>query len=98
MFDERFTVTGDHPDFEALLDMCEPPDWHRDALCREHPEVSWFPSKPGPRAGAKAKAICGRCLARERCVAEALDDPGLVGIWGGTDERDRAKIREKRAA
>jgi len=97
VFDERFTVTGDHPDFEALLDLCEPPVWHRDALCRDHPEVTFFPTKPGPRAGAKAKAICGRCLARERCLAEALD-ADLVGIWGGTDERERAKIRAGKAA
>ena len=100
MFDERLTVTGDRPDYEELLDLCEPPAWHADAACREHPGVSWFPGGRSPKAGAEAKAICGRCLAREDCLAWALEQgPELDGIWAGTTQRERNRLgREKRAA
>jgi hypothetical protein len=32
---------------------------------------------------ARAKAICGKCSLRERCLTEALDRAEPWGVWGG---------------
>lgn len=86
-----YTVTGDQPNFDELLDLLSPPSWHRDAACKEAPEsVTWFPKG----TGAAAKAICGACLCREACLAWALDQgPDLEGIWAGTTAKERRAIR-----
>jgi hypothetical protein len=49
------------------------PAWMKDALCREHPEISFFP-EPGEDLRA-AKAVCARCL-----VAWSAQTPGSVGM------------------
>ena len=94
---ERLTIT-DQPDYSELLDLIDPPAWHRDASCKEAPlTVSWFPTKGD--TGAAAKAVCRRCLCREECLAYALADPDLDGTWGGTTAKERRAIRAgKRAA
>ena len=72
------------------------PAWHADALCREHPEVSWFVERGEPLA--PAKDICSRCLVLAECTSWALDqDQSLVGIWGGTTAPQRKRMREARA-
>jgi hypothetical protein len=73
-------------DFASRLN---PPAWAGDALCREHPEIVWVAQTPSKRA----KAVCQDCLVREECLAYALDDPLLVGIWGGTDAHERRVLR-----
>jgi hypothetical protein len=45
---------------DRFLDLIEPPAWHADAACAEHPELPWFP-KVGQPTGP-AKAVCARCL------------------------------------
>jgi WhiB family redox-sensing transcriptional regulator len=62
------------------------PAWMADAACREHPEVNFFPGRG--RAAESAKAVCRACLVREECLAYALEHH-LVGVWGGTTERER---------
>lgn len=73
------------------------PAWHRDALCQEHPEVSFFPAQhedPGP-----AKALCAQCLVMPECNRWALEqDASLAGIWAGTGSVQRRRMRAARAA
>jgi Transcription factor WhiB len=70
----RWQLTVD--DLAALL---EPPSWHRDALCREFPELSWFPGRADDVR--PAKAVCGRCLVAPECRSWALQQgPDLQGI------------------
>ncbi|MBU6315705.1 MAG: WhiB family transcriptional regulator [Acidobacteria bacterium] len=80
------------PDLEVLLGR---PDWHRDAACLEHPELSWFPAR-GDNAGLVAAiAVCRRCLVRAECLQFALETPDTVGVWGGTTARQRAALRRE---
>jgi WhiB family redox-sensing transcriptional regulator len=73
------------------------PAWHADALCREHPEVDFFPTKGGQ--SERAKGICARCLVSAQCLEWALDEPAwLPGVWGGTTAADRRKLRRKVAS
>jgi WhiB family redox-sensing transcriptional regulator len=69
----------------------ERPAWHKDALCREYPMLSWFPE---PGGGSNAiKAICGRCSVRAECAEAGKDEP--YGWWGGVSERHRRRaVRE----
>lgn len=71
-----------------------PDDWREQAECRDDPTPDrWF-VPPGDRYGiAAAKAICRRCPVAPECLAEAMADPSIVGVWGGTGEGERAKLR-----
>lgn len=85
----------DPPDFADLLNR---PAWMKDALCREHPEVVWFPGR-GEDA-RPAKALCARCLVQPECLdyAESITVPmPPSGIWGGTSERERRQVRSTAA-
>lgn len=43
----------------------------------------------------RAKAICRTCTVRDECLRFALDTSQEYGIWGGTDEKDRQRIRRR---
>jgi WhiB family redox-sensing transcriptional regulator len=58
------------------------------------PEI-FFPD-PSDRAGiARAKEICNTCNFIEECLASAVWEPKLEGIWGGTTPRQRETIRTR---
>ena len=88
-------VTRHGEGLSHLLDLLEQsrPPWMADALCREYPDVSWFPEK-GERS-APAKAICARCLAQDACRVYGLTNeaPTGNGIWGGLGPDDRRVMR-----
>lgn len=73
------------------------PAWMRDAACREHPEVDFFPQRGDIRSVRRAKEVCARCLVREECLAWGLrwDQSGNpLGIWGGLSGRQRRQLRD----
>lgn len=75
----------------ALVELLQRPDWHRDAACREYPDLSWFPER-GQQVD-ELKAICDGCLVRRECLDAALDFGSLcLGIWGGTSARQRRPL------
>lgn len=80
------------------VEILRPEPWMRDASCREHPEVDWFPSRG--ESHAAAVAVCAECLVRVECDAyAAAASPSLAGIWGGKAQRTRlAEARRKRRA
>jgi WhiB family redox-sensing transcriptional regulator len=41
----------------------------------------------------EAKIICSSCPYTEDCLDYALKNPELQGIWGGSTEKQRSKIR-----
>jgi WhiB family redox-sensing transcriptional regulator len=84
-------------DVPDVLEVLPPrPAWMADALCREpQPGVSFFPARGEPLE--PARAVCARCLVRQECLAYALADADLVGVWGGTSERERRRMRQAAA-
>ncbi len=40
-----------------------------------------------------AKVICGACQVQDRCLRFALETDQEDGIWGGTTEAERRKLR-----
>ena len=54
-----------------------------------------------PERGAStkdAKSICRACVVCEDCLEYALVNGEKFGIWGGTSERERRRLRRARAA
>jgi WhiB family redox-sensing transcriptional regulator len=78
----------------SLLDMLARtrPEWQKDALCREYPDVDFFATG---RAGVdEARRVCSKCLVLVECRSWALEqDARLDGVWGGTTLEDRRKMR-----
>jgi WhiB family transcriptional regulator, redox-sensing transcriptional regulator len=45
-----------------------------------------------------AKAVCQSCDAKEPCLAFALATNQESGVWGGTSEEERRRLRRSLAA
>ncbi|MGE0881516.1 MAG: WhiB family transcriptional regulator [Acidimicrobiia bacterium] len=80
----------------------ERPKWFAQAACRKHPGVEFVPrGQPSPKTTYREqREICAGCPVKALCLDEALAlGPECVGIWGGTDGRERrAMLREREAA
>jgi WhiB family redox-sensing transcriptional regulator len=70
-------------------------EWRDRAACKGETEAFFSRSY---RSLARARALCGECPVREECLDMALADPGLEGLWGGTIEAERRKLRKSRVA
>jgi WhiB family transcriptional regulator, redox-sensing transcriptional regulator len=87
-------LPGDEIDLFALLNVR--PAWQAEAACRGAGTVDYFPSRG--ESTAAAKAVCAGCPVRTECLDYALDTADLVpGIWGGTAERERRRMRSAAA-
>lgn len=79
--------------FDALIAKLRPA-WHAQAACKGKGDLMFPPE--GKRRHTEARRICASCPVRDQCLAEALDDPTLVGIWGGLTPRERGRLRAGR--
>ncbi len=41
----------------------------------------------------EAKLICARCVIRDDCLIQAIEENEDNGVWGGASERDRRRIK-----
>lgn len=71
-----------------------PQPWVTQGACQGHDPDLFFPTQG--ESVAQAKAICGDCPVREACLEYALENGEKFGIWGGTSERERRRIRSQR--
>lgn len=65
------------------------PKWMGAAECKGQDHHLFF---DGGKAG-EARSICARCTVREPCLAFALADTELQGLWGGKSEPERRRMR-----
>jgi WhiB family transcriptional regulator, redox-sensing transcriptional regulator len=79
-----------------MSDVADFVDWRELAAClSENPEL-FFPmsgTARGLRQARRAKAVCGSCPVRQRCLDYALDTRQAYGIWGGLGEDERVSLR-----
>lgn len=69
-------------------------NWKDDALCKGLPTALFFPSNTENRHDMEmAKTICRECPVRRECLTTYLYEE--YGIWGGTNERQRRKLRRQ---
>jgi WhiB family redox-sensing transcriptional regulator len=70
--------------------------WRDNASCRtSHPDL-FFPVGAGRSAVDlvdAAKAVCRACVARPACLEFALVRNQESGVWGGTSEEERRRLR-----
>jgi WhiB family redox-sensing transcriptional regulator len=102
---ERYTIPADgyvraagHGDRSRAVDVEQflaalRPAWHRYALCKTPAAagVNFFPGRG--ESAEPAKAVCTECTAQPACLAWALaqDQRTLMGVWGGTSQRERQR-------
>lgn len=72
--------------------------WMDEALCKGVDPDVFFPvsAKDEADEARHAKSICAQCPVREACLDYAITYDER-GIWGGTTEGQRRRIRERRA-
>ena len=74
------------------------PDWMTKAACIGEPRDLFFPGpgQDGIRKTKKAKEICRTCPVVNDCIEYAMSfsPRSLIGIWGGTTERERTRIHK----
>lgn len=66
--------------------------WQEDASCIEIGPEPFFQEKGGQTPTA-VRGLCVACPVQTQCLNMALNDPHLMGVWGGTSERERALMR-----
>jgi len=72
-----------------------PRPWMTRALCATRPDVDFFPDDPVDET--PAINVCSGCPVRRPCLDHAVGHREL-GIWGGTTEAQRRRIRLRRMA
>lgn len=74
-------------------------DWRNVAACRGIPTALFFPQQGTTTDDQRAqvRAVCAGCPVHTPCLAEALANPDTKGIWAGTTDRDRKRMRRRRA-
>ena len=71
-------------------------DWRANSACRDTDPDLFFPvGTTGPALDqiASAKAVCDTCEAKAPCLEFALTTNQDSGVWGGTSEEERRKLR-----
>jgi len=72
-------------------------DWRKVAACRHTEPDLFFPvgtTGPAIEQIEAAKRVCRACEAIEPCLEFALATNQESGIWGGTSEEERRKLRK----
>lgn len=84
---------GARPDLDVSL-----PDWYEQAACFGMDTETFFDSPGQGKRPTAALAVCLRCPVVDPCRDYALADASLYGVWGGTSETERTRLRRERQA
>jgi WhiB family redox-sensing transcriptional regulator len=68
-------------------------DWRQSATCRGlNPEL-FHPHRGDNEEVRHAKAVCAGCPVIAACLDYAIRNREIIGIWGGTSENERKRMR-----
>jgi WhiB family transcriptional regulator, redox-sensing transcriptional regulator len=73
-------------------------NWRNDAACRDTDPDLFFPvgtTGPAIEQIENAKAVCRTCESQVPCLEFALSTNQDSGVWGGTSEEERRKLRRQ---
>ena len=98
-FDESsFEMEGETvTDLMAVMADGEIDDWRERAACQAVTADLFFPiGRTGDALDhiEAAKRICLSCPVQAQCLRFALETNQEAGIWGGTSEEERTKLRK----
>lgn len=72
------------------------PEFYADAVCPQTDHDGFFPERG--ISGRQAKRVCNDvCPVRQECLDYALENDERWGIWGGTTEHERRKMKKESA-
>jgi WhiB family redox-sensing transcriptional regulator len=69
--------------------------WRARAACRDLDTAFFFPESDAD--AEPALAVCASCPVRDACLEFALTTRQDDGVWGGTTEAQRKRIRRRRS-
>jgi len=75
-------------------------DWRSEGACLHADPDVFFPISAAGASAPQirmARAICAGCKVRATCTDFALEHRDVEGIWGGTTDDERKKLRRSRA-
>jgi WhiB family redox-sensing transcriptional regulator len=75
-------------------------DWRAQGACLHADPDVFFPISAAGASAPQirmARAICSGCPVRGDCTDFALEHRDVQGIWGGTTDDERRKLRRARA-
>jgi WhiB family redox-sensing transcriptional regulator len=75
-----------------MSEMRQTLSWQALARCLEVDPEIFFPERGG--SSRAARAVCNQCHVRAQCLRYALANREQFGIWGGTSERERRKLKK----
>lgn len=81
---------------DSFTDLAPVRDWRDVAACRDTDPDLFFPVGSTGLAAQQivaAKAVCDVCPAKEPCLQFAIENNQDSGVWGGTSEDERRKLR-----
>jgi WhiB family redox-sensing transcriptional regulator len=91
-----FLMTPDAPEPDFLLDSAlNRPSWQESGAGGDSDPNIFFPVRG--QSILPAVAICQTCAVQPECLRYGLEHSHLVGIWGGTSERQRRLLRRPSA-
>lgn len=90
VLDGRWTLA------DAAADLIgDAPEWQERALCAQTDPEAFYPEKGG--SVREAKRVCSRCEVKAECLEFALAKNETFGIWGGTSNKERRKLKRRTA-
>jgi len=93
----HWLMKPNEPDWPSLVGLFARPSWMADAACRGEGHRKYVIDVRHAPAEA-VLATCADCPVREDCLAYAMAQPDVVGVWGGTTERERRAMRNRAVA
>lgn len=69
-------------------------EWMAHAACKGSGPEPFFPDGT-EGVPAEVLRLCSGCPVRDECLNYALADPELHGIWAGTSQRQRGRMRKR---
>ena len=94
---QRLRRKGHEEDLLSRLIAAAPPpvgEWAARGACVGLPVDLFYPERGG--VSPFAKETCAGCPVRDECLDYALTNVIRHGVWGGTSEKERRKLRAAR--
>ena len=70
--------------------------WQESALCSQTDPDAFFPERGSTTTTQDALAVCANCEVVAECLEYALENDEQFGVWGGTTEHQRRRMRPRR--
>ena len=95
MNDDQYMLSSTGPDVAVASFLGElravRAEWIEQASCRGVDPELFFPARGG--STKEARAVCKGCVVRDKCLNHSLVQGERFGIWGGTTEKERRRLR-----